>query len=121
MSDTPRTDALAKQIGRIYASANNPNDFAVRVQALVDDVCGQLERENAELVKDKERLDWLCNNKVAINRLKERDKRFEYWHIYWTPSGQELGGCIHSGSQAEDFKNLRQAIDAAITATKGTK
>ena len=44
-SDIPVTDALAKQIGRIYASANSPNDFAVQVQAIVDEVCGKLERE----------------------------------------------------------------------------
>jgi len=65
-----------------------------------------------ELLKDKERLDWMDKNNVSMNRLKEREARLEYWHIYWQPDG--LSGCNHSGTQEDDYKNLRLAIDTAM-------
>ena len=47
MSDTPRTDALLDRFDRPVCA------FALR------DLARQLERENGELRRDKERLDWL--------------------------------------------------------------
>ena len=51
MSDTPRTDAKAQFFGF------NPDEGEEFVQA---DFARQLERENAALRADKERLDWLA-------------------------------------------------------------
>ena len=50
MSDTPRTDAKAQFFGW------NPDEGEEFVTA---SFCRELERENAALRKDKERMDWL--------------------------------------------------------------
>jgi len=52
MSDTPRTDAKAQFFGF------NPDEGEEFVQI---DFARELERENASLRADKERLDWLQN------------------------------------------------------------
>ena len=49
MSDTPRTDKLATTL----------EDYAGYNEVVPADECRVIERENAELRKDKERLDWL--------------------------------------------------------------
>ncbi len=65
MSDTPRTDAKAQFFGF------NPDEGEEFVQI---DFARQLERENASLRADKERMDWLQKNEWYWNS-KRRDLR----------------------------------------------
>jgi len=79
--DTPRTDAKAQFFGF------NPDEGEEFVQA---DFARELERENAALRADKERLDWLALSP---------DKRLVTVHGLWVNDG--------------DVADLRAAIDAA--------
>ena len=58
---TPETDALAKDIGRIYAKSKEaiaPTAyFANEAQAAIDKVCGKLERERDEAKQEKRAVD----------------------------------------------------------------
>lgn len=85
MSDTPRTDAKAQFFGF------NPDEGEEFVQA---DFARELERENAALRKDKDRLDWL--------------QASAYWPFCYSEfeesSVKPLDG---------DGQDLRAAIDAA--------
>ena len=65
MSDTPRTDAKAQFFGF------NPDEGEEFVQI---DFARELERENASLRADKERMDWLQKNEWYWNS-KRRDLR----------------------------------------------
>jgi|LauGreDrversion4_2_1035121.scaffolds.fasta_scaffold2728539_1 hypothetical protein len=65
MSDTPRTDAKAQFFGF------NPDEGEEFVQI---DFARELERENALLRADKERMDWLQKNEWYWNS-KRRDLR----------------------------------------------
>lgn len=60
MNDTPRTDAAIKIIDVAFDSydglASSPGMY------VEPDFARELERENNELRKDKERLDWLCTD-----------------------------------------------------------
>ena len=60
MSDTPRTDLEMEELydGHTY--------YAHVVEAVPVDFARQLERENVELRKDKERLDWLLGDGGTI-------------------------------------------------------
>jgi len=58
VSDTPRTDAKAQFFGW------NPDEGEEFVTA---SFCRELERENAALREDKERLDWLEKQCVFMN------------------------------------------------------
>jgi hypothetical protein len=85
VSDTPRTDAKAQFFGF------NPDEGEEFVQA---DFVRELERENAALRADSERLDWLTD---ALD---------------WV----ELGDCVPTEHDAEGRSRLdawRLAIDAA--------
>ncbi len=79
MSDTPRTDAKAQFFGF------NPDEGEEFVQA---DFARELERENASLRADKERLDWLALSP---------DKRLLTVHGLWVNDG--------------DVVDMRAAID----------
>ena len=56
MSDTPRTDKLATTL----------EDYAGYNEVIPADECRAIERELAELRKDKERLDWLIGDGGTI-------------------------------------------------------
>ena len=77
MSDTPKTDAAA--IRCACSTYVVPSEFA-----------RELERENATLRADKERLDWLA---------QLPDKRLSRIHDLWVNDG--------------DIADIRAAIDAA--------
>jgi hypothetical protein len=81
MSDTPRTDAKAQFFGW------NPEEGEEFVTA---SFARKLERENAELRADKERLDWL-----------EASDLWPAYLDFWPNHLPQLGG------------SLRAAIDAA--------
>ena len=59
MSDTPRTDKLATTL----------EDYAGYNEVIPADECRAIERELAELRKDKERLDWLIGDGGTIYTL----------------------------------------------------
>lgn len=90
MSDTPKTDELAKR------------DF------ITDGVwirhARELERENAALREDKERLDWMEKMRPIAWALGSANCG-EYWLL--TDIGE-----MHP-EEAEEFATLRAAIDAA--------
>lgn len=81
MSDTPRTDAA-------WSSGFDPVVVsAAELARRLRERCAELERENAELRKDKKRLDWLTTQ-----------NRVDYSISYWRKT---------------DTKTLRAALDAA--------
>ena len=61
MSDTPRTDTASRE-STAFDTPTNAINFA-----------RQLERENAELRKDKERLDWLIEKASIHLEFKHRE------------------------------------------------
>ena len=72
----------------------------------------QLRSENAELRKDKERLDWLeLQQEAEININRNNVKPFEVNLV-------GLDGCCYFSIEKV---TIRTAIDAAITQQKGTK
>ena len=81
MSDTPRTDKLATTL----------EDYAGYNEVVPADECRAIERELAELRKDKERLDWLA----------DRDNC----------TGQVL---LPTGCVQNNLSSLRDAIDEAM-------
>jgi hypothetical protein len=64
MSDTPKTDYLEQQL------SNAAHPSAMRF-------CRELERENAELRKDKQRLNWLLGD--CGSRYVEKDMALGTW------------------------------------------
>ncbi len=63
MSDTPKTQMAARRIGAAAARWKSGEINAVAFADAVDrfaDAVAELERENAALRADKERLDWLA-------------------------------------------------------------
>lgn len=95
MTNTPRTDA-------VYSSSiPNICDHPDAVYTVPVEFARKLERELAESRKDTERLDWLEKNCTrAMN-----SERYLPRQVYWG------GGCD---------KGIRNAIDAACEAGKGT-
>lgn len=86
-TDTPRTDAL-------YSSLH-PSMNMNAAHQIVMGHARQLERENAELLRDKERLDWMDKNCTRI----ADSERYLPTTVYW-------GKGTH--------KDIRTAIDAAM-------
>lgn len=60
MSDTPRTEKAREQY-RVDVYEPNPAGFVV-AEPVHASFARRLERENAELRKDKERLDWVLSH-----------------------------------------------------------
>jgi hypothetical protein len=85
MSDTPRTDYLEKQL------SNAAHPSAMRF-------CRELERENAELRKDKQRLNWLLGD--CGSRYVEKDMALGTW-------------------DASEVFETREDIDRVMDAEKG--
>jgi hypothetical protein len=85
MSDTPKTDYLEKQL------SNAAHPSAMRF-------CRELERENAELRKDKRRLDWLLGD--TGSRYVEKDMALGTW-------------------DASEVFETREDIDRVMDAEKG--
>jgi len=81
VSDTPRTDAQIFNPN----SLEDSNYYNVDGSFVRSDFARQLERENAELRADKERLDWLSTE----------------------------NGCIWAHHESEQCNITRRAIDAA--------
>lgn len=76
LSDTPRTDEANKQYQvDVY---DNPKGFCV-TEPVHASFARKLERENAELRKDKERLDWLLSKGLAWNGCYRGDWREGEW------------------------------------------
>ena len=74
MSDTPRTDKLYEEVWRF----TNETD-AVDALISMRDLCRELERENAALRADKERLDWLASNPYLHTNEISRRYPFTPW------------------------------------------
>jgi len=91
MSDTPRTDAKAQFFGF------NPDEGEEFVQV---DFARELERENAALRADKERLDWL--ESVAKDVICTGDDR-----------GVTIGAASNFQNYATNAATFRSAIDAS--------
>jgi hypothetical protein len=91
MCDTPRTDAKAQFFGF------NPDEGEEFVQA---DFARELERENAALRADKERLDWL--ESVAEDVMCTGDDQ-----------GITIGAASNFQNYATNVATFRIAIDAA--------
>ena len=67
MSDTPRTDACQDRTWKMLDASNGTKDYVAA------DFARQLERENAELRKDKERLLEELGNIARANPYEWRD------------------------------------------------
>ena len=76
MSDTPRTEKAREQY-RVDVYEPNPTGFVV-AEPVHASFARRLERENAELRKDKERLDWLIDN-ASISMLRKDEDGKEWW------------------------------------------
>lgn len=92
---TPRTDR------EIWWVGFKPDE---RLEAVWADFARDLEKENAALRADKERLDWLEKARPIAWALGSAD-RGEYWLL--TDIGEK------HPEEAEEFATLRAAIDAA--------
>lgn len=106
MSDTPITDAV------YFSSIPNICDHPDAVYAVSVEFARQLERENAELKKDKERLDWVERSNLDVV-FDEGDPDVGL-PCSWLVGAQNKQIARESGG-------IRAAIDAAREAEKGDK
>lgn len=94
MSDTPRTEAMVTAL--LWRTGE-----ALQADAEFADFARQLERENAALREDKERLDWIASRQSTQL-------------VYFTAAGWAIikasgGDLLHE----RNIHDLRTAIDAA--------
>jgi hypothetical protein len=99
MSDTPRTDAKAQFFGF------NPDEGEEFVHV---DFARELERENATLRADKERLDWLERTSAEISKFDESEDGPEHWECWPSIIMKDRPLLV-----AANGKTVRAAIDAA--------
>ena len=93
VSDTPRTEQ-ARENYRVDVY-DNPKGFCV-TEPVHASFARDLERENNELRKDKERLDWLLENKYALG------------------PEQDLSNCKHTSAKSYQLIYTRKNIDKAM-------
>lgn len=89
MSDTPRTDAVTNKSVEEDDGAYMAEDLLFHSR--------ELERENAELRKDKERLDWLQSSGLTLHSWEEGD--------VWCESGMyTIRECIDREMEEGELK-----------------
>ncbi len=101
MNDTPRTDSQP-WIART-------NGITTAVSA---DFARELERENAKLLADKARLDWLEENNGLLKFEAEDEASLPHAAVY-LPTFKDGQSTWRHAASGDDF---REAIDAAMAA-----